>query len=36
MTSKEVVGAAREYLGGTLMGGGDEGFSINGRPVKII
>lgn len=33
-TDKEFVAATREYLGSTLMGGGVEGFSINGKDVK--
>lgn len=33
-TDKEFVAATREFLGGTLMGGSAEGFSINGRLIK--
>jgi hypothetical protein len=33
-TDKEFVAATREFLGSTLMGGTDEGFTINGRLVK--
>lgn len=33
--SKEFVAATREFLGGTLMGGGNEGFTINGEFVKL-
>lgn len=32
---KEFVQATREFLGGTLMGGGKEGFMINGEYVKL-
>lgn len=31
---KEFVRATREFLGPTLMGGGNEGFLINGKMVK--
>lgn len=36
-TDKEFVAATREFLGASMMGGGNEGFTINGRyidPVK--
>ena len=32
---KDFVGATREFLGQTLMGGGDEGFTVNGHKVKL-
>lgn len=31
---KEFVAATREFLGSTLMGGGNEGFTINGKLIK--
>lgn len=33
-TDKEFVAATREFLGATMMGGGNEGFTINGKLVK--
>jgi hypothetical protein len=33
-TDKEFVKATREFLGGSLMGGGREGFSIDGKEIK--
>lgn len=33
--SKEFVSATREFLGPTLMGGGLEGFTINGKKVNL-
>ena len=33
-TDREFVQSARDYLGSTLMGGGKEGFTINGREIK--
>jgi hypothetical protein len=32
--SPEFLGAAREFMGPRMMGGGPEGFTINGNPVK--
>jgi hypothetical protein len=32
MRDPEAVGAMREFLGPRMMGGGDEGFAINGMP----
>lgn len=32
---REFVGATREFLGGTLMGGGEEGFTVNGKKTKL-
>lgn len=32
---KEFVKATREFLGATLMGGGTEGFTINGKKVNL-
>lgn len=31
---KEFIKVTREFLGSTLMGGGEEGFSVNGKMVK--
>lgn len=33
-SDREFVAATREFLGGTVMGGGEEGFSINGKLIK--
>ncbi len=33
-TDKEFVSSVREFMGGTMMGGGLEGFTINGKLVK--
>lgn len=34
-SDKEVIGATREFLGGSMMGGGQEGFTVNGKTAKL-
>lgn len=35
-TDKEFVAATREFLGASMMGGGREGFTINGRQIDPL